>query len=230
MIIIKFVVDNVSFDSLMPLPSVLHRGHNTECSNNYADNVTNGRAFGLHTASAKATDRPIQPAKSSGSNWINGSVNGHDPLKTWDSKQADPTLTILKVPASSNKIKDQAVLDLAKSLDKEAAGVDGKASEKVRKKGHHNYSNGENHFQSRNSPPSFVNNNNNNSMCHSSNNGSLNSSNNNNNHHHSHRASIPGENNSTSVYSEKSKSLVRDEYQRQYQGDDCHRQLQQQVL
>jgi len=154
--IIKFVVYNVSFDSLMPLPSVLHRGHNTECSNNYADNVTNGRAFGLHTASAKATDRPIQPAKSPGTNWINGSGSGHDPLKTWDSKLVDSSLTILKVPASSNKIKDQAVLDLAKSLDKEAAGVDGKASEKVRKKGHHNYSNGENHFQSRNSPPSFV--------------------------------------------------------------------------
>ena len=212
----------------MPPPSVLHRGHNNECSNNYADNVTNGRAFGLHTASSKTDRPPIQPVKNSGSNWINGTVNGHDPLKAWDSKLVDPTLTILKVPASSNKIKDQAVLDLAKSLDKEAAGVDGKASEKVRKKGHHhNYSNGENDFHSRNSPPtSFVNNNN---MCHSSNNGSLNHNSNNNNHHHSNRASIPGENNSPSVYSEKSKGLVRDEYQRQYQGDDCHRQLQQQV-
>ena len=147
--------------------------------------------------------------------WIGGdSQSSNTKDHHWDLKPdsgaaaATTTTTILKVPSSK---KDQNVLELVKSLDKEGQ----KATDKVRKKGHHD-SNGENNFYPRNgvSPTSTF---------------GLSSASSNNNHT---QRALTSQNNSTSgqqqqpPYPEKSKALngQASEYNRHYQAEDCHRQ------
>ena len=193
------------FDTILPV----HRHH----QGTYLDlnNASTHERF-AHSLAAK-NDPVYQSAQSKnpGSNWSNGlTSSSHDPLKAWNSKPDTGTLTILKVP--TNK-KEQTVLDLVKTLDKE--GV--KAAEKVRKKEHH-FSSGENHYPTNDVTPFGVTSSTENGIAPTTN---------------QHRALTSGENGASSGsgshFPEKAKgsSVARDEYQRQYPGDECHRQMHQ---